>query len=167
MSKSEYQEEIRKKIGHALLLMPGVAAVIRDDEGRVLVQQTKKGEWNLPAGAVDPGEKAAQAIVREVFEETGLVVRPVSLIAVTGGAPEARKTYDNGDVVESTTTVFACEVVGGELKPQDDETAKLEYFAVDELPEIPAEFKPEIFEVRDSGAFFEWNEAWLEQQAKA
>lgn len=161
MSKSSYQEEIRKKIGHDLLLMPGVAAVIRDGEGRILVQQTKKGEWNLPAGAVDPGEKAAQAIVREVFEETGLVVKPVSLIAVTGGAPEARKTYDNGDVVESTTTVFACEVLAGKLDPQDDETASLEYVAIDKLPPLPPEFKPEIFELKDSGAYFEWNDAWL------
>src|SRR3954470_12785966 len=93
MSKSKYQEDIRKKIGHDLLLMPGVAAVIKDDQGRILVQQTKKEGWNHPAGAVDPGEKPAQAIVREVFEETGLVAKPTALIAVTGGAPESRKAY--------------------------------------------------------------------------
>jgi len=167
MSKSKYQEEIRKKIGHDLLLMPGVAAVIRDENDSILVQRTTKGEWNLPAGAVDPGEKPAQAIVREVFEETGLVAKPVSLIAVTGGAPESRKTYDNSDLVESTTTIFACEIVGGELKPQDDETAHLEYRALDDLPELPPEFRREIFEIRDTGAWFEWDEAWLDRQAKA
>ncbi|MBV9240489.1 MAG: NUDIX domain-containing protein [Acidobacteria bacterium] len=163
MSKSAYQENIRQKIGHDLLLMPGVAAVIRDREGRVLVQQSKKGYWNLPAGAVDPGEKPAQAIVREVFEETGLVARPVALIAVTGGGSDGRTEYDNRDVVESTTIIFACDVVGGELKPQDDETLKLEYFAVDDLPPISSEYKREIFSIDGSSAFFEWDDSWLEQ----
>jgi 8-oxo-dGTP pyrophosphatase MutT (NUDIX family) len=158
MSESAYVENLRKKIGHDLLLIPGVAAVIRDDTGRILVQRTKSGYWNLPAGAIDPGEKPAQAIVREVFEETGLIARPVSLIAVTGGRTE----YDNGDVVESTTIVFACEVVGGELKPQDDETLKLEYFAVDEMPQISAEYKREIFSIGNSTAYFEWDDSWLD-----
>ena len=165
MSKSKYQEDIRKKIGHDLLLMPGVAAVIRDDEGRVLVQRTTKGEWNLPAGAVDPGEKPAQAIVREVFEETGLLAKPVSLIAVTGGAPESRKTYENGDAVEATTAIFACEVIGGELKPQDDETARLEYRSLDDLPDLPPEFRREIFEIRDTGTWFEWDDSWIAEKA--
>ncbi|MFL6374335.1 MAG: NUDIX domain-containing protein [Pyrinomonadaceae bacterium] len=161
MSKSAYVEDLRKKIGHDLLLIPGVAAIIRDREGRILLQRTKSGYWNLPAGAIDPGEKPAQAIVREVFEETGLVARPVSLIGVTGGPPEARTEYENGDLVESTTTIFACEIVGGELKPQDDETLKLGYFAVDEMPQIPAEYKREIFAIEGSAAFFEWNDEWL------
>ncbi len=167
MSKSNYIKELRKKIGHELLLIPGVAAIIRDEGGRVLLQRTKAGYWNLPAGAIDPGEKAAQGIVREVFEETGLIARPVSIIAVTGGPPEARTEYANGDVVESTTIVFACEVVGGELKPQDDETLRLEYFAVDEMPQISAEYKREIFTVAGSNAFFEWDDSWLEKAKKS
>jgi len=61
----------------------------------------------------------------------------------------------------NTTTIFACEVVGGELKPQDDETLKLEYFAVDEMPPISAEYKREIFSIERSNAFFEWEDSWL------
>jgi 8-oxo-dGTP pyrophosphatase MutT (NUDIX family) len=163
MSKSTYIKDLRKKIGHDLLLIPGVAAIIRDMQGRILLQRTKSGYWNLPAGAVDPGEKAARAIVREVFEETGLIARPVAVVGITGGPPEARTEYENGDVVEATTIVFRCEVVGGELKPQDDETLKLEYFAIDEMPQISAEYKREIFSIQDSGAFFEWDESWLER----
>lgn len=161
MSKSDYVKDLRKKIGHDLLLIPGVAAIIKDVEGRILLQRTKSRYWNLPAGAIDPGEKAAQAIVREVFEETGLVARPVAVVGITGGPPEARTEYENGDVVESTTVVFKCEVVGGELNPQDDETLKLRYFTADEMPQISAEYKQEIFSIEDSGAFFEWDESWL------
>ena len=163
MSKSNYVKDLRKKIGHDLLLIPGVAAIIGDAEGRILLQRAKSGDWKLPAGAIDPGEKAAQAMVREVFEETGLVARPMALIGVSGGPPEARLEYANGDVVEATTIIFRCEAVGGELKPQDDETLELKYFAVDEMPQIPAEYKNEIFSIDDSGAFFEWDDAWLEK----
>lgn len=163
MSKSTYVENLREKIGHDLLLMTGVAAIIRDADGRILLQRTKAGYWNLPAGAIDPGEKPAQAIVREVFEETGLIAKPVALIGVTGGPPEGRTEFENGDVVESTTVVFKCEAVGGELKPQDDETSKLEYFHVDEMPQISAEYKREIFAIGVSTAFFEWDDAWLEK----
>jgi 8-oxo-dGTP pyrophosphatase MutT (NUDIX family) len=163
MSKSEYVKELREKIGHDLLLIPGVAAIIKDPQGRILLQRTKSGYWNLPAGAIDPGEKAAQAIVREVFEETGLIAPPVAVLGITGGPPEARTEYENGDMVESTTIVFRCEVVGGELKPRDDETLKLEYFAVDEMPQISAEYKGEIFSIEGSAAFFEWDESWLEK----
>src|SRR3954454_1828320 len=110
MSKSDYVEDLRKKIGTDLLLIPGVAAIIRDDQGRILLQLNKQGMWNLPAGAIDPGEKPAQAMVREVFEETGLNIRPLRVLAVIGGPPEYRVKYPNGDAIESTTIVFECEV---------------------------------------------------------
>jgi 8-oxo-dGTP pyrophosphatase MutT (NUDIX family) len=163
MGESKYVQKLRKKIGHDLLLMSGVAAIIRDASGRILVQRTKSGSWNLPAGAIDPGEKPARAIVREIFEETGLLARAMAIVAITGGGEDGRQKYENGDLVESTTIVFACEVVGGQLKPHDDETARLEYFSVDELPPLPTEFKLEIFAIEASNAFFEWDESWLDQ----
>ena len=52
MGKSTYVQDLRKKIGNDLLLMPGVAAVIRDQKGDILIQKNKAGVWNLPAGAI-------------------------------------------------------------------------------------------------------------------
>jgi len=161
MSKSNYVEELRKKIGSDLLLIPGVAAIISDADARILLQRNKEGKWNLPAGAIDPGEKPAQAIVREVFEETGLSIRPDRILGVIGGAPEYRMTYPNGDVIESTTMIFECEVVGGELAPQDDETGELQYFAPDEMPNLIVPYPAELFTRAIRGTFFEWKEEWL------
>ena len=80
MPISEYIKGLREKIGHDLVLNPGVAALIHDESGRVLLQRRSyDGLWSLPAGAVDPGESPAQAVVREVWEETGLKVVPVGL----------------------------------------------------------------------------------------
>jgi 8-oxo-dGTP pyrophosphatase MutT (NUDIX family) len=161
MSASRYVKELRKKIGTDLLLIPGVAALISDAEGRILLQRTKDGVWSLPAGAVDPGEKPAEAIVREVYEETGLIARPISIRGVVGGPPEYRLIYPNGDVIESTTVVFYCEVCGGELKPKDDESTKLEYFAPGEMPDLGTPFPPDFFTDPSAPAYFEWDEEWL------
>ncbi len=56
-----------------------VAAVIRDDAGRVLISRRPEGRhmgglWEFPGGKVDAGESPAQALVRELREELGLGV---------------------------------------------------------------------------------------------
>lgn len=98
-------------MGTSLLLVPAVAAVIRDERGRVLVLRTPSGEWTLPAGQMDPGESPREAVAREVREETGLKVVAARLLDVYGGV-EWRTTYANGDQVEGVVSVFACDVTG-------------------------------------------------------
>src|SRR4051794_41874846 len=96
---------------------PAVAALVRDGEGRILLQRrSDNGRWNLPAGAVDPGESPADAVVREVREETGLAVRPVRVAGVFGGRDGLRHRYPNGDEGEFTAIVFECEAGGGALQ---------------------------------------------------
>lgn len=56
----------------------GVRVIIPDEEGRILmVKQSHEGKeiWMAPGGAIEAGENAAEAAVREVLEETGLTVR--------------------------------------------------------------------------------------------
>lgn len=97
---------MREKIGHDPALNPGVAALIRGEAGRVLLQRRNDdGSWSLPAGAVDPGESPAQAVVREVWEETGLRVVPVGLTGVFSGEGFLH-VYPNGDQVDVFSVVF-------------------------------------------------------------
>src|SRR4051812_47517941 len=108
MAISAFYKSIRDRVGTSLLLIPGVAAIIRDETGRVLLQQGHDATWSLPAGAVEPGESPSAAVVREVFEETGLHVRPARIAAVVGGAT-CRVRYANQDEVEYVVTVFECD----------------------------------------------------------
>ena len=58
-------------------LVPGASAIVTDDQGRILLQRrSDNARWALPGGVMDIGESIGQAIVREVREETGLVLQP-------------------------------------------------------------------------------------------
>ncbi len=64
----------------------GVGAVVLDDVQRVLLvrrgQEPLLGEWSLPGGALELGERLEDGVRREVNEETGLDVEPVEIVAV-------------------------------------------------------------------------------------
>lgn len=145
MPASPYIRDLRAAIGSRLLLLPAVAAVIHDDEGRVLLLMTIHGVWSLPAGAIDPGEDPRTALTREVLEETGLRVVPARLLDVVGGEG-FRVRYPNGDLIEPTVCVFGCDVVGGELRCDGVETT---HHAWVEPAEVPARltlpYPPSLF----------------------
>jgi 8-oxo-dGTP pyrophosphatase MutT (NUDIX family) len=139
MGMSDYVRGLRAKIGTDFLLMPAVGALLRDDEGRILLVQHVEGRWQLPGGAVDPGEHPADAVRRECLEEAGIVIDPLH-VAGTFGGPEYRITYSNGDQAGYVVTVYAVALVDGEPAPSDDETRAVGWFSPDELDTL--EFLP-------------------------
>ena len=146
MAISPYMKALRERIGNTLVLMPSVAAIIRNDLGQILFQRrSDTGLWCLPSGAIDPGESPARAIVREVHEETGLHVEPISLAGVFGGR-DNRMHYLNDDVVEYTTIVFECRILSGELGGLDDETMELRYCSESDRPPLIVPLPDGIFE---------------------
>lgn len=136
MPASSYILGLRAKIGNQLLLLPSVAAVIRDDEGRLLLQRKAGPEgWSLPAGGIEPGESPQDALRREVLEETGQAVVASEIIGVFGGE-EFRYTYPNGHQVEYTVILFRCTLGDEASHPIDAETVELRYFARSEMPAL-------------------------------
>jgi len=75
MAISTYYKQIREKVGSDLIFMPSVAAIIKNEQGEILFQYPGGEFWSLPAGAIEPGETPEEAVVREVWEETGLRVQ--------------------------------------------------------------------------------------------
>lgn len=74
MAASSFIKSLRRDLGHRLLLLPAGAAIIKDEDGRILLQQLSDDRtWSLPAGMIEPGETPAEAVKREVLEETGLM----------------------------------------------------------------------------------------------
>lgn len=161
MPISDYLRNLRQKIGNDRVMMPAVSAIIVSDAGEVLLHRSSDdGNWYVIGGALDPGEEPALAAAREVFEETGLIVRPERLVGIYAD-PVVR--YSNGDEVLYTAATFRCRVVGGELKIGDDESLEIRWFKPDALPVLLPGHRLRIEHALsgDQRAYYAWDESWL------
>jgi ADP-ribose pyrophosphatase YjhB (NUDIX family) len=107
-----------------------VAAVVGNDQGEILLtQRADSGLWLYPVGWADVGYSPAEVAVKEVYEETGMEVEPVALIAVFDGL---RLGFAR---LPLYSLVFHCRVLGGELQGHPLETRQVGFFARDALPQ--------------------------------
>lgn len=107
-----------------------VAAVVGNEQGELLLtQRADSGIWLYPVGWADVGYSPSEVAVKEVFEETGIEVEPVSLIAVLDGL---RLGFAH---VPLYSLVFHCKMLGGELVGHPLETRQVGFFARDRLPQ--------------------------------
>ncbi|WFE35666.1 NUDIX domain-containing protein [Micromonospora sp. WMMD975] len=133
MPVSPYIARLRQHVGHDLLMLYGVSAVVTDDAGRVLLaRRGDNGRWSVPAGTVDPGEQPADALVREVREETGVDVAVDRL----AGVATHPVVYPNGDACEYLNVWFRCRAVGGAPTADGDESLAVAWFTPDALPDL-------------------------------
>jgi 8-oxo-dGTP diphosphatase len=115
----------------------GVGAVIVDGARIVLIRRASeplKGEWSLPGGAVEVGETLAEAIMREVREETGLDVRVGPVVDVLD---RVHREPDGRVEFHYVLVDFLCTAIGGSLTPASDaadarwvEVGELEVYGV-------------------------------------
>ena len=137
MPVPEFVLALRAQLGTDQLWLPGVAAVVLDDDGRVLLgRRADNGLWAVVSGILEPGEQPAPAAVRECAEETGVHAEVVALTSVTVSEPV---TYPNGDRALYLDVCFWCRAVGGEARVADDESTEVGWFAPTDLPEPLAE----------------------------
>jgi ADP-ribose pyrophosphatase YjhB (NUDIX family) len=124
-----------ERVGRRAPLRLTVGCVLLDDRRRVLLmQRADNGRWALPGGGVEPGESVAEALAREVQEETGLAVRPVRLVGVYSN-PDRLVRYADGNEFHAVALTFRCELIGGTPRPTEEALA-VEWFSVDALPEM-------------------------------
>ncbi|MGW4424159.1 NUDIX domain-containing protein [Streptosporangium sp. NPDC004631] len=109
-----------------------VGAIVRDGEGRMLLvlrgHPPGRGLWSVPGGRVEPGESDAEAVVREVLEETGLTVAAGRLAGAVERPGPGGAVYEIRD--------YLAEVSGGTLAAGDD-AADAGWFGEDELARLP------------------------------
>jgi 8-oxo-dGTP pyrophosphatase MutT (NUDIX family) len=137
MPMSGYLEQLRKKVGHDLLLLPSAAVAIYDRQnGLVLCKHADKDIWVTPGGLIEPGEQPADAAVRETWEETGLMVEITGVLGVYGG-PDLIVDYPNGDQAAYIGTIFRGRVVDGTMRPDGVEILDVRYFTQEQLLRVP------------------------------
>ncbi|MFH9012046.1 NUDIX hydrolase [Streptomyces sp. NPDC017943] len=134
MATPDFIRTLRASAGHQLLWLPGVTALVLDDEGRVLLnRRADTRRWSVLGGIPDPGEQPAACAVREVYEETGVHCVAERVVLVQALQPV---TYGNGDICQYMDITFRCRAVGGEARVNDDESLDVAWFALDALPAL-------------------------------
>lgn len=122
-------------VSHQQLILPAVAAIIFDKQGRILLQKRRDvGRWGLLGGHVEFGESVEQAIYREIQEEAPITVRIDQLIGVYSEPASQTYHYANRSV-QYVTTYFKGSLLS--VLPEsfaNEETMELNLFAPDEIP---------------------------------
>jgi ADP-ribose pyrophosphatase YjhB (NUDIX family) len=107
-----------------------VGAIVGNDQGELLlIQRGDSGVWLYPTGWADVGYSAAEVVVKEVAEETGIEVEPVRLVAVFDGLRLGARG------LPFYSLVFYCRAMGGNLRPHPLEARAVGWFSEDALPE--------------------------------
>jgi ADP-ribose pyrophosphatase YjhB (NUDIX family) len=159
MPTPEFIVSLRAKVGNDLLLVPTVAVLVSDADGRLLlVQDRENGLWGCPGGIVEPNELPADAAVRETWEESGVLVELTRVAGVFGGNG-CSGVYRNGDRVAWVATLFGARAIRGTPSADGAETLDARFFSRDELVTLSLKNSTRQFLERGAttnpGAYFE------------
>ncbi|WP_249872859.1 NUDIX hydrolase [Oceanobacillus saliphilus] len=100
------------------------------DKKKVLMVKNRGGGWSLPGGAVEQGETLEQAVIREVKEETSLIIEAGEIIAVNEAIFEEKGHH-------ALFITFKAKVIEGEISIIDkDEIAAIEWVDIERANEL-------------------------------
>ncbi|MFI7670816.1 NUDIX hydrolase [Nocardia sp. NPDC049526] len=104
-------------------LKVAVSALVRDADGRILmIHRTDNDKYSIPGGGMEVGETVADAVAREVAEETGIQVRPIGIVGIFSD-PRHVIAYDDGEVRQEFSICFGAEPIGGTLSTSSESKA--------------------------------------------
>ena len=137
--------KLRRIVGTQLLLVPGARVVIERSDGRILLQKRSDfGLWGLPGGNAEPGEDLNAVIVREILEETGLVVWDLTPFGF-GCDPDLETVrFPNGDLCQFFVLNFATRSFSGDPKPLDGESLAFGWYRPEALTEMLPNMKASL-----------------------
>lgn len=108
-----------------------VRAAVFQDDSILLVKERADGLWTLPGGWADVNESPSEAIVREVYEESGYHTHAVKLLAFYDRDKHGHPPF----LFHVYKLFFLCELVGG-APTMSKETEAVAFFREDALPQL-------------------------------
>ncbi|MBR5636903.1 MAG: NUDIX domain-containing protein [Pseudobutyrivibrio sp.] len=129
-----YLKDLRKVVGHEMLMTVGCGCLLENEKGEVLLQKrSDNGLWCVPGGALELQETYVDAVKREVFEEVGIKLLDPELFGLYSGEDRVIH-YPNGDIVYSLAVIFKATAYEGTISDEDSEVLEHRFFAKDEIP---------------------------------
>lgn len=129
-----YVEELRATVGHRPLVLAIGAAMIFDEQDRLLlIERGDTHEWSFAGGIMEPGETIEETTRREVREEVGIDLQELELLGVFSGS-DFFWTYPNGDEVFPLVVMYTACSNGQPPKPDHSEALQAHFFPLDDLP---------------------------------
>lgn len=131
-----YIANLRKYVGHDELIGLGATTLVFNEKKELLLNlRTDTNTWGIPGGSMELHETIEETAIRELKEETNLKVNDLELITVLSGK-DYYFEYPNGDKMCTVIVLFKVLNYDGDLKINDDESKKLKFFALDNLPNM-------------------------------
>lgn len=148
--EESYLGQMRKLIGKRKMIATGARAILRDQEGRILlIRRRHSNYWGMPAGSQELGESILDCVQREVKEETGLDVISATPIAIYSD-PRFSIVTSYGDPYQFLVVQFLVDEWTGSLATETDETVDARFFSLDELPEdVPPHYAEALEDLRN------------------
>ncbi|MGG1606462.1 NUDIX hydrolase [Bacillus wiedmannii] len=129
-----YIEDMRNLVGNHPLILIGSHAIILNEKNEILLQlRTDFKRWGIIGGALEYNETLEDALKREVYEETGLIIKNPELFRTYSG-PDFFQIYPNDNQVHGVLVVYICREFNGELVCDQTESKELRFFSLDKLP---------------------------------
>ena len=120
-------QEILSRVIRPLFQVFAAAVILDEDKNIFLVKSTYQRfhPWGLPGGSLEYGEHPEEAVIREVWEETGLNICIERLLLVNSWMPDRVGFY------------YLSRITGGIFHPTD-EVSEFAYFSLEDLPDVRA-----------------------------
>lgn len=145
MGINPYIQTLKDKMGKSFVpMMPAAGVLIENAAGEILLQErTDNGLWCPPGGSVDAGDTWIGTAIKEIQEETGLILKAEDLMpfAVISHPEIERIEYPDGSQTHYYSLWFHATHYSGTMITSNDETKSLKFYAPNSLP-IPEKLTP-------------------------
>lgn len=131
-----YIMNLRKKVGHDPVIGVGATILVFNGKNELLLNlRSDTDNWGIPGGSKELKETLEECAIRELKEETNVSVNDLELITVLSGKEYYFK-YPNEDELDCVIALYKVLNYEGELHINDGESKQLEFFPLDDLPEL-------------------------------
>ena len=143
-----YISDLRTKIGHDPVVNVGATILVFNKKHELLLTlRSDTNDWGIPGGGKELGETLEECALRELKEETNLDADCLELITVLSGK-EYYYTYPNGDETDCVIALYQVKNYDGELRINDGESKRLEFFSLESLPPLESRAEAIIGKIR-------------------